>query len=234
MCLATVSFCNSTEATDRAKGSSAFIHLSFLIRAQLCGFPPPPPFYASKYSFPVRNIRGRSQTESGMVCVLVRRGSRVQWSRRAIQQSALPVSSVETWRINGGRKKKHSFNTCLTCDFWQIKSACTRQTPTYPAAAFCLPACLSDWLLERRCNHGRNLPLPDSRRTWIQPQSRSLRSQTQWCLGAPETLETGTQIAHRDAFPVCLMGAQNERSVHTREVRRQGVKTRRRESARAE
>lgn len=120
MCLATVSFCNSTEATDRAKGSNPLIHLSFLDQDTI-GVSPP--LYASKYSFPVRNIRGSSQTESGMVCVLVRRGSSVRWSRRAIQQSALPVSSVETWRITptAGKKNQrhcvHSCNTCLTCDF---------------------------------------------------------------------------------------------------------------------
>lgn len=40
------------------------------------------------------------------VCASVRRGSRVRWSRGAIQQSALPVSSVETWRITPTANKK--------------------------------------------------------------------------------------------------------------------------------
>lgn len=51
MCLATVSFCNSTEATERAKGSNPLIHLSFLDQDTIGVFPPPPLFMPSSIVF---------------------------------------------------------------------------------------------------------------------------------------------------------------------------------------
>lgn len=84
MCLATESFCNRAEATRGEK--NPLIHLSFLARDTMCFF--------HVYS-PVGNIRERKQTGSGRVRVSVRREG-LRPTERPIQQSARPVSSVET------------------------------------------------------------------------------------------------------------------------------------------
>lgn len=183
-----------------------------------------------KYNFPVRNIRDREQNPEW--CWYAEK-SRVRWSRRTIQQSALPDSSVEIWpitpKINAVYSRVSSYNTCLTCDLWLSKSARIHQTKS-PSSSDWLHACLLDRLLERRCICGRILPLPDSRRTWINLSRAPLEAKRTRVWVHPKGMKLECRRAQRGVCFLrewCATGAMGAHQ----EMRRQRAKTKRRESA---
>lgn len=174
-------------------------------------------------------MRGNKQDPGWFVCQCaegcVRRS-------KPIQQSALPVSSVETEtrRITRAvRKKSQGINPLTLYVQLQNLSAVfsltdpggghtrasphplpsTRQTPIHPATD-CLSECYCC-----RCIHGRVLPLPDFQAD-LNSTSVVLLQKTNTLMSlAFRKAWSSIAEAHLSAFTFCVNGAQKERQPRT-------------------
>lgn len=122
MCLATVSFCNSTEATDRAKGSNPFIHRSFLDQDTIgvfFPFMPPSIVFLSEIS-----VADHKQNPEWFACWCAEGAASDGAGERSNKARCLfhPSRRGESHQQRKKKRKKkknqrHCVHTCLTCDF---------------------------------------------------------------------------------------------------------------------
>lgn len=228
MCLATESFCNSTEATRESEGGKdPLIHLFFpcsvlneISRIFSCWK------YPSEATSRIREgscVGAQRAASNGANRSNKARGQLPLWrqrrgdSHRAVSKNSqsidpLPLcvqlqnlSAVFSLTVPGGGHTRTSPHPLPS----------TRQTPIHPVTD-CLPECCCS-----RCLHGRVLPLPDFQADLNSTSVVLLQKTNTLMFLVFRKAWSSFAEAHISAFTLCVNGAQKERQPRTTDAKRE-------------